>query len=612
MRMTIKVKLILLAAFVLTGLVLMQFLDNYSTKRILRLSDIQINLYKIESSMLNLRRNEKDFISRKDEKYTKKFKDKFTDTNNLIIETKSLMADANIEIGEFDSSIQYMNAYQDKFLLLAEKITEKGLDKNSGLYGSLRSATHKLEDILAQKESLEKQVMLLTIRRSEKDYMLRGEEKYIAKTLDNISALSLILTTEESDILALYQKNFEYFASITSDIGLKGSTGIYSEMKSSVHDFESLVNNEIERISLIASNEISSVERNKIIFSILLCAIIFLLVTFLSKNIIRALQQFGEKITEIRKGDDLTRRAEETDDEIGLIAKEFNIFLAHFQSLIKNIGDTADNLMESAVNASDNVTNTTNGILRQQTETDLVATAITEMGATAEEISQSACSAKDLTDTTFSKARIGKERLDETMSDIGSLSDNLVVAEKEINDLQEKSNGITSVLDVIKGIAEQTNLLALNAAIEAARAGEQGRGFAVVADEVRNLAIKTQDSTTEISNIIAELVDSTSRIVDTVNNCREKSGKSVSQANETEVIFNEIISDVERISDSTMQIATAVQQQSVVIKEVDRNVVEIHDIGKKISDDSSKNSASTENLADMAKSLNDEANIFNV
>lgn len=242
----------------------------------------------------------------------------------------------------------------------------------------------------------------------------------------------------------------------------------------------------------------------------------------------------------------------------------------------------------------------------------MVATAVNEMGIAATEIANSAHMTKERTDDASIKVGLGKEKLDATVLNINQLSKELIVAENEILNLEIKSNGISSVLEVIKSIADQTNLLALNAAIEAARAGELGRGFAVVADEVRTLAFRTQGSVSDITTIISELQSTTSSIVNTINHCKEQGFSSVLLAKDTENVLNEIISDVEVIAEMTIQVATAVEEQSAVVQDVDRNILRIRDIGEQVASDSKNNSKASLDVANLSIGLHKEASKFKV
>jgi methyl-accepting chemotaxis protein len=417
---------------------------------------------------------------------------------------------------------------------------------------------------------------------------------------------------ESKKLLEEYLLQFNNLVEATSKIGFDPKSGKQGEMRNSVREMETMLKKEVVRLNTYVNEYVDSAQLSHLIFVIAISILIGLIVIVIAKQSITPLQVFSNRISEIRQNNDLSQRTEEREDEIGAISKEFNIFMAHFQSLIKSINQTVDSLSESTNVVSKSVNKTSEGLQNQALESDMVATAVTEMGVTASEIANNAHATKEKTDEASIKVGTGKERLDNTVLNINQLSNDLVIAEKEILNLEEKSNGITSVLEVIKGIAEQTNLLALNAAIEAARAGEQGRGFAVVADEVRTLAVRTQDSTSEITTIINELQTTTSGIVKTMNHCKERGLSSVSQAQDTELVLNEIILNVEDIADMTVQVATAVEEQSAVVQDVDRNIVRIRDIGEQVASDSQENARASQDVANLAKELHKEANIFSV
>ena len=442
---------------------------------------------------------------------------------------------------------------------------------------------------------------------------MRNEEKYLGRLLDTADKLKVRLsTTNSQNLLTTYTNEFKKYFEISKTIGLDENSGIRGNMRATVKNVENELKQEITRLNSYISESVEQSHSQHLAVTLIVSLLIAIAVMIAAQQIIAPLNSFSKRISEIRKGNDLTQRTEERHDEIGTISKEFNIFMAHFQTLIVSINQTVDALSVSSSVVSKSVAKTTEGIVNQSHESDMVATAVTEMGIVAGEIANNARLTKERTDEASVKALEGKEKLDGTVVNINELSAQLINAGEEIVQLQEKSNGITSVLEVIKGIADQTNLLALNAAIEAARAGEQGRGFAVVADEVRTLAIRTQDSTAEITNIINELQVTTSEIVNTVGICKAQGLNSVTQAQETEEVLNEIITDVNAIAEMTVLVATAVEQQSIVVKEVDENIIRIRDIGEQVASDSQENSIASDDVAALASELHQEASIFKI
>ncbi|MCB1905273.1 MAG: methyl-accepting chemotaxis protein, partial [Gammaproteobacteria bacterium] len=242
-------------------------------------------------------------------------------------------------------------------------------------------------------------------------------------------------------------------------------------------------------------------------------------------------------------------------------------------------------------------------ITNQHSSTDMVATAINEMAATVQEIAQSASNAADGARTADADARKGSERVDSSAISIRDLAQDVERAAEVIHKLENEAEKVGSVLDVIRGIAEQTNLLALNAAIEAARAGEQGRGFAVVADEVRTLASRTQQSTTEIQGMIEKLQSGARNAVSVMDAGREKAQVSVERAESAGSSLIEITKAVASISSMNTQIASAAEEQSAVTQEINRNITEISAISDRNSQISSEAAQASSVLSEYAQEL---------
>jgi methyl-accepting chemotaxis protein len=304
------------------------------------------------------------------------------------------------------------------------------------------------------------------------------------------------------------------------------------------------------------------------------------LLYFIVRSVSVPMRETISAFENIAKGEgDLTLRlSEEGDDELKQIAHHFNVFTSKIQKVIKSVGESVN---ESGRLAKDMaiVAEKANQIsVNVQAETENVATAINQMSMTAAEVASNAKLAADSTHEADSEADISAEVVDKAMKKITELSTELISTEEVAKGLQVSSSKIGQILDVIVGIADQTNLLALNAAIEAARAGEAGRGFAVVADEVRTLASRTQASTNEINQII----DAIRSAIDTVNasvaRAKTKSTETVNDTQQVVGALNNIKLSIGQISQMNIQIATATEEQNAVIAELNMNITRISDM----------------------------------
>ena len=302
-----------------------------------------------------------------------------------------------------------------------------------------------------------------------------------------------------------------------------------------------------------------------------------LLILFFPRMVTGPLHRVIGAIEDLAGGEgDLTFRLNvESHDELGRLAGSLNIFLEKLHGLISRVAITSTQVRDASDSLLQLNGQTQKMVTNQHMSTDMVATAVNEMSATVQDVAKSASMAAQAANQADADARQGSGRVNSSAVAIRELSQDVEQATGVIHTLKSEAEGVGSVLDVIRGIAEQTNLLALNAAIEAARAGEQGRGFAVVADEVRTLASRTQQSTTEIQEMIERLQSGAQGAVAVMDAGRDKFQKSVDLAESAGQSLNEITQAVAAIRDMNAQIASAAEEQSTVTEDINRNVTEI-------------------------------------
>ncbi|QIR14878.1 methyl-accepting chemotaxis protein [Shewanella aestuarii] len=337
--------------------------------------------------------------------------------------------------------------------------------------------------------------------------------------------------------------------------------------------------NRVKELDVTVSERTASENTLSLIISTFVAMIALLIAYYGPKSIVDAINDITQRINDIANGDgNLTQRIHVSrDDEISTLAKSFNVFIEQLQNMIISINNHTNEVNHTVQKLSEKSTATLAISTDQSQFVESIVTAVNEMSAAVREVASNAMDTATEISKVNDQTIEGKRVLGLSIDQIDQLSASVAQAVKDIEKLSENSSNIASVLDVIRGIAEQTNLLALNAAIEAARAGEQGRGFAVVADEVRTLASRTETSTQDIQKMIEILQQGVLDAVKTIEAGAALTDSTVSLAAQTQTALDEILTSTSRVSDMSSQTATATEEQTHVSEEINRNLTELSD-----------------------------------
>lgn len=467
---------------------------------------------------------------------------------------------------------------------------------------------------------------LLDARTDEKNFQLRKDSKYLeqAKSLADEAARIVAPLKEVLGVPADDQRvddivggvnnykelldELEQNVGASSDVVTRIENRIQAIARSTVDTARDLQEAQVQRME----EQYSSAVTTLAIITVIAVLVAISVAWLLTRAILGPVNESVEIANKVASGDLTVDVRSDRGDEFGQLLSAFGTMVTSLRELIREIDTGASSIASSSEELSTVTNQTSRGVAEQQTQTDQVATAMNEMVATVNDVAKSAEAAFQAANHASEKSGSGEKAVKETLEFVTELNKQSSNVMKQLNSLQAETQNIGSVLDVIKSVAEQTNLLALNAAIEAARAGEQGRGFAVVADEVRSLAQRTQSSATEIDTLISNLVSSAETSVNSMETGNKLSQQTLERAELAGNTIREMAEAVEEIRQYNSQIATAAEQQSSVAEDINQNITQIRDVGDQSAASTEQVSAASDELARLAEGLSNQIARFRV
>lgn len=593
--------------FVVLGFIFYNSIDN-----IKELENLKYEVKNIETSVLKLRRNEKDFLARYDLKYQAEFMKNF---EKLIKSVESIdygLKSYDIDGEKIKKLKVILEQYSKNFNAIVATQQKIGLNPEDGLYGSLRESVHNLEELLKKDLDYKLQTDMLMLRRAEKDFMLRSDLKYLEKFNKSLNVfLADVKVSKISDydqavsLMNAYVKDFYNLVEGYKEIGLTPNDGALGNMRNTIHQVDESLKELLENVNTVLE------KKNKEITVLITVVFLFLVLTmvgfaiFVINKINTQIKNISDSVNNIAQTKDISLLIPiKNDDELSILAKNLNSMFIELRGVI---ADAKHSSVENS-SISHELSTTSMQVGRNVEESvEIINEATQKTTHITNEIARAVEDAKENKKEIERANGIlidAKSKIINLASKVQSGAEAEAELAKNIESLTKDMDQVKNVLDVISDIAEQTNLLALNAAIEAARAGEHGRGFAVVADEVRKLAERTQKTLTEINSTISIIVQSS-------NAAHEQMSINSGQMDELVGISNEVESKIGLMAD-IVNIATKANDKTVNdFESTASNIISISNKIAEINSISTKNARSVEEIASASEHLNNMTQSLN-
>nr|WP_321470750.1 methyl-accepting chemotaxis protein [Halarcobacter sp.] len=687
-KISIKVKLYILAIMSILGLGVLSVLLFQSISNVHTLGNAKALVETLDSDMLMLRRNEKDFLARKDLKYKASFTKNTEILKSNVRDLDQLLKELDVDNSDLIKFDKIIDKYKNVFFSLVSKQQEIGLNPKDGLYGSLREAVHKVQDSAKKSHNNKLLAIVYDLRKQEKDFMLRRDLKYVdkfSKIIDNLLVMDSLVAGDRKEFLLSYKNDFLTLVEAEKVLGLDSKSGIQGEMRKTIHQTEMLLKKMTKDASEFIEASIKQIETTVIIISIVIIFIILIFSLVIAKNIAQRLKEFQGGLLNFfkylnREVSDVKPLDANAHDEVGIMATTVNENIDKIKHMIDEDRNTIDNTIEvlsefekgafarkvtahctnpslnelrslinqMGTNLEKNIT-TVLDILEQYSNSNFMnkvpteglkehilelaggvnslGSAVTNIlvenkksGVTINDSANSLLENIKTLNTNSNKAAAALEEtaaaLEEVTSNVTGNTDMIIQMAGYANELNnaatqggslatettkamdEINNEVTAIneaITVIDQIAFQTNILSLNAAVEAATAGEAGKGFAVVAQEVRNLAARSAEAAKEIKDIVTEATqkaNSGKTIADSMISGYESLNTNISKTLElissVEIASKEQLTGIKQINDAINSLDQQTQENAGIANQTQEIANDTSTIADKIIEEANQ------------------------
>lgn len=595
-KLPIRTRHLIIIVAVVAGFGLAIAVALFSMTRLTALAEAEAQALTLESDLLQQRRAEKDFLARLDMQYVERFNQRVEQTQQTLDQL------ASFGIAGVATSQTLLQRYQNYFNQLAEQQQAIGLTPTDGLYGGLRAAIHQVEENLQQSPSLLAQMLML--RRHEKDFMLRRDIKYLERFQRDMQAFQQSLLQIDPSLVEgaqSYQTQFEQLVAAEQAKGLTEEDGLRGQLRSAASAFEQEVEAKQQATQAAIDRSRATLQWLIIAIYLLIAFVTVVLTAWISRTIRHSVFRLMNNAAKLANDKRLipnkrTNELEFLQQALAILHQKLESAFANFRQAASEIESVAARISA----ATQDVSVTTQSEHDQLTQS---ATAVHELNTSFKEVAQLAGKTSELVGSVNERLTFTTEKSSDAQDAIGHLQKDLHTAVAAINQLKEANQDTSKVLDAIEQVAQQTNLLALNAAIEAARAGEAGRGFAVVADEVRSLSSKTSESTEHVRGTLQHFEKVIHEVVRAVEVSSNRGQEGVQESEGALRLIREMTQAMAEVSMMNLQVATAVEQQSAAAGEVDKHVADLLDAAQRVQAKTQESTDATKVLAQVVEQI---------